>query len=330
MYPATLAPTPAYLPRPELSRALPSGRQARIARVKSALLRAAYATLDREGFVQVMPSTLTTLSGACGEPGTLIPVSLNGERSYLRQTAQLHLEPLMRMLGRVYSIGPSFRAERADDERHLTEFTLLEAEAAGMDLQGLMDVMESLVASMVTGALQAERDGLLELGANVEALEQMAQLPFARVTYDEAIVALQDAGYFIEWGEDLRSSHELALTEIAGGPLFVTHYPLELRFFTMKVDRSDPRRALCCDLLLPRVGEVMGASETECDPAVLEGKLYASKGVRQIEDLGGSATDYAWYIEMHKQSSGQQAGFGMGFERLVRAVCGLSSVAECV
>lgn len=323
---ATFAPT--YLPAHGTHDAHPAPRPAHIARVKAALLRSAQATLDQEGFIQVIPSTLTTLSGACGEPGTLIPVKLNGGQSYLRQTSQLHIEPLMRMLGRVYSIGRSFRAERISDDRHLIEFTLLEAEAAGMSLPELMSLMERLVVNMVTDALQSSGEHLRALGADIDTLLSI-QSPFARMTYDEAIIALQNQGHFIEWGEDLKNSHEMALTKMVGGPLFVTHYPLELRFFTMKVDRSDPRRALCCDLLMPGVGEVMGASETESDPALLEGKLYASKGVRQIEDLGGSASDYSWYIEMHKQSSGQQAGFGMGFERVVRAVCGLSSVAEC-
>jgi len=323
---ATFAP--GYLPAFGAHNIHPASRPAHIARVKAALLKNAQATLDQEGFTQVIPSTLTTLSGACGEPGTLIPVNLNGGQSYLRQTSQLHIEPLMRMLGRVYSIGRSFRAERISDDRHLTEFTLLEAEAAGMALPELMSLMERLVVNMVTSALQTSGEHLRALGADIETLLSI-QSPFARITYDEAIIALQNQGHFIEWGEDLKNRHELALTEMVGGPLFVTHYPLELRFFTMKVDRSDPRRALCCDLLLPGVGEVMGASETESDPALLEGKLYASKGVRQIEDLGGSASDYSWYIEMHKQSSGQQAGFGMGFERVVRAICGLSSVAEC-
>ena len=317
-----------YLPAYDRHPARPTIKSAHIARVKAALLRSAQATLDQEGFTQVMPSTLTTLSGACGEPGTLIQVNLNGEQSYLRQTSQLHLEPLMHMLGRVYSIGRSFRAERISDDRHLTEFTLLEAEAAGMALPELMALMEHLVVEMVTGALHTAGEHLRALGADTSRLMKI-RAPFARTTYDEAIIALQNAGHFIEWGEDLKNRHELALTEMVGGPLFVTHYPLELRFFTMKVDRSDPRRSLCCDLLFPGVGEIMGASETESDPVLLEGKLYGSKGVRQIEDLGGSASDYTWYIEMHKQNGGQQAGFGMGFERLVRAVCGLSSVAEC-
>ena len=135
---ATATFAPGYLPAHGTPLHSSTVRSAHIARVKAALLRSAQATLDQEGFTQVMPSTLTTLSGACGEPGTLIPVDLNGEKSYLRQTSQLHLEPLMRMLGRVYSIGRSFRAEHISDDRHLTEFSLLEAEAAGMTLPELM------------------------------------------------------------------------------------------------------------------------------------------------------------------------------------------------
>lgn len=304
--------------RPPLSRA------AQVARVKAAMLRAVENTLDRAGFTQVMPQALTTMAGACGDPGTLIPVDLGGKQAYLRQTAQLHLEPLMRELGRVYSISRSFRAERRIDSRHMAEFTLIEAEAEGVSLDKLMPLMEQLVVAMleqagVTGGEQLAQHGMAG---------QAPTTPFSRMTYDSAIIALQNAGHFVEWGEDLSNTHEIALTEMAGGPLFVTHYPLSLRFFTMKVCRHDPRVVECCDLLLPGVGEVMGASETEHDPALMESKLQASPSVRQLEDLGGTTESYNWYIAMHRRASIQQSGFGMGFERMVRYACGLESVAE--
>ncbi|HYP42129.1 MAG TPA: amino acid--tRNA ligase-related protein [Chloroflexia bacterium] len=306
-----------------------SSRKARVARVKAAMLRAAQDTLDGEGFTQVVAPLLTSMSGACGEPGTLIPVDLHGRKSYLRQTSQLDLEPLMRELGRVYSIGRSFRAERRTDERHLSEFTLIEAEAAGWGLEEMMALMERLALDMLHRAARSAGEHLAALGMIPDRLLSLKR-PFARMTYDEAIVALQGIGHFIEWGEDLSHEDELALAEMAGGPLFVTRYPVELRFFTMKVCRDDPRVVKCCDLLLPGVGEVMGASETEADPDLLERKLVSSRGIRQRLDLGGSAVDYNWYIEMHRQESGQQAGFGMGFERLVRYACGLKSISQTV
>ena len=302
-------------------------RAAHIARVKATLLRAAQDALDAEGFTQVIAPVLTTLSGACGDPTSLISVDVRGSRAYLGQTAQLHLEPMMRELGRVYSVGRSFRAERKRDERHLTEFTLLEAEAAGMRLGEMIALMERLVVAMLDHAAKAAREPLATLGANPARLRALKP-PFPRMTYDKAIILLQRSGHFIEWGEDLSNAHELALTEMVCGPLFVTHYPAELRFFTMKASRTDPRLVECCDLLMPGVGEVMGASETESDPEVLERKMVSSRGVRQVLDLGGSADDYAWYIAMHRHESGQQAGFGMGFERFVRYVCGLRSVAD--
>ncbi|MEO8286983.1 MAG: amino acid--tRNA ligase-related protein [Chloroflexota bacterium] len=302
---------------------------ANVARVKASLLRAASDTLDAEGFTQVVAPLLTQLSGACGEPGTLIPVQVQGRQQYLRQTSQLHLEPLMRELGRVYSVGRSFRAERRSSDRHLTEFTLIEAEAAGWNLSQLMDLMERMVVNMLHHAAATAPAHLRSLGVDPGRMLAL-QAPFQRMTYDEAIIALQRAGHFIEWGEDLSNAHEIALADIAGGPLFVTHYPVETRFFTMKVCRHDPRVVECCDLILPGVGEVMGASETETDAALLETRMAASRGVRQIVDLGGSADDYAWYIEMHRESSTQQAGFGLGFERLVRYVCGLPSIQQAV
>ena len=230
----------------------------------------------------------------------------------------------MRELGKVYSIGRSFRAEHRPDERHLTEFTLLEAEAAGATLPEMMTLMEGLVWKMLRYAGEFARLHLDALGVDTRKLSAI-RFPFARMTYDDALIALQKAGHFIEWGEDL---HELALTRMAEGAVFVTHYPAELRFFTMKASRSDPRVVECCDLLLPGVGEVMGASETEIDADLLERKMVSSRGVRQVLDLGGSADDYAWYIAMHRHDSGQQAGFGMGFERVVRFTCGLNSVSD--
>lgn len=300
---------------------------AHVARVKAALLRSAQDTLDSEGYTQVVAPLLTTLSGACGDPTSLISVDVRGRQAYLRQTSQLHLEPLMRELGKVYSMGRSFRAERRSDDRHLTEFTLLEAEAAGSTLTQMMSLMEGLVWRMLRYAGEFARTHLDALGVDAKRLRSV-KAPFARMTYDEAIIALQKAGHFIEWGEDLSNRQELALTRMADGPLFVTHYPAELRFFTMKASRSDPRLVECCDLLLPGVGEVMGASETEVDPDLLERKMVSSRGVRQVLDLGGSADDYAWYIAMHRHDSGLQAGFGMGFERLVRFACGLNSVSD--
>lgn len=301
---------------------------ANIVTVKASLLRAAEDTLDAEGFTQVLVPLLTQLSGACGEPGTLIPVHIQGQQAYLRQTSQLHLEPLMRELGRVYSIGRSFRAERRTDSRHLTEFTLIEAEAAGWKLPQLMSLMERMALNMLRRAVQNAPAQLRALGVDPDTLA--VHTPFKRMTYDQAITTLQATGHFIEWGEDLSNTHELVLAEAAGGPLFITHYPIELRFFTMKICRHDPRVVECCDLILPGVGEVMGASETETDSYVLETKMHASRGVRQIEDLGGSASEYDWYIEMHRQSSTQQAGFGLGFERLVRYVCGLATIQQAV
>ncbi|MDQ3930471.1 MAG: hypothetical protein M3328_15175 [Chloroflexota bacterium] len=310
-------PTVVGVVQPAMSKA------AHVARIKASMLRAAQDTLDREGFTQVLPEMLTTLCGACGDPGTLLPVEVGGRQAYLRQTSQLHLEPLMRELGKVYSISRSFRAERRIDDRHLAEFTLVEGEAAGWDLERTMGLMERLVVSMLRHAGMTAGQHLSALGAT-----PTVKAPFARMTYDEAIVALQKRSHFAEWGEDLTNRHELALTEMVGGPLFVTHYPIGTRFFTMKVRREDPRVVECCDLLMPGVGEVMGASETENDADILQAKLEASANVRQWLDLGGSTDDYAWYLDMHRKESMQQAGFGLGFERLVRYACGLKSVAE--
>src|SRR5206468_6785721 len=145
----------------------------------------------------------------------------------------------------VYSISRSFRAERRADDRHLTEFTLIEAEAAGSTLPDMISLMERLVSRMLRHATEFAKPHLGELGAE-RADVRGVRIPFARMAYDDAIITLQKSGHFIEWGEDLSNAHELALTRLVEGPLFVTHYPAELRFFTMKNSRTDPRLVECC------------------------------------------------------------------------------------
>jgi asparaginyl-tRNA synthetase len=233
----------------------------------------------------------------------------------------------MRDLGAVYSVGKSFRAERRSDNRHLTEFTLIEGEAEGWCLEELMGLMERLVVEMVWRASEGAAGSLDALGV-INRLE--AQAPFKRMTYDEAIIALQKAGYFVEWGEDLSHEHEIALADMAGGPLFITRFPVETRFFTMKICRHDPRVVECCDLLMPGIGEVMGGSETETDVFAMETRMLQSKGVRQMVDLGVNTNDYEWYVASRRETATQQAGFGMGFERIVRYVCGLESIAQTI
>ena len=322
-------PTPMGIPGRIGTGPAQATRSAHVARVKAALLRAAQNTLDDAGFTQVVAPTFTHLSGACGEPGTLIPVQLGMEKAFLRQTAQLHLEPLMQELGAVYSVGRSFRAERRSDNRHLTEFTLIEAEAQAWSLERLMRFMERMLVEMIGRVVKTMPGSLEALGAKSEVLARV-QAPFKRLTYDQAIMSLQNAGYFIEWGEDLSNEHEIALANMYAGPLFVTHYPVETRFFTMKVCRQDPRVVECCDLLMPGIGEVMGASETETNVHTLETRMLQSKSVRQIIDLGGIANDYEWYIAMRRETNTRQAGFGMGFERVVRYVCDLESISQAV
>jgi len=292
-------------------------------------MRAAQTTLDEHGFTQVDVPLLSTLSGACGEPGTLIPVQVNGRQAYLSQTAQLHLETLMRELGQVYSISRSFRDERHATDRHLTEFTLVEGEADGWSLEDIIVLVERTVTNMLATAASTAGPSLSALGADPDRIAA-AKARFPRMTYDEAIITLQKAGHFVEWGEEFSHTDELALARIAGGPVFVTHFPVAHRFFTMKVSRNDPRVVECCDLLMPDVGEVLGGSETETDPDLLRQKFTASRGVRQVLELGGTIDAYTWYLDMHRQGSTQQAGFGMGFERIVRYACGFKSIAEAV
>jgi asparaginyl-tRNA synthetase len=299
--------------------------------LRGTLLKTTRAFLETEGFVEVTTPTITGLTGACEDFSTLFPLDYFGHKAFLTQTAQLHLEPLIHSsaLQRVYSINHSYRAEPRADKRHLTEFILIEPEIGYGELKTIIDIEERLVSCVVKSVLETRHEELELLGADIAMLATIKP-PFRCITYTEAVEQLNKMGIETEWGDDLDRKREIAILEWTQFPTFVTHYPLELKFFNMRQSREDPRVVNAVDLLLPGVGEVCGGAEREEDPKRLRERLMKSSAMQQLLAAGGSADDYEWYLQLRERNSIPYAGFGMGLERLVQFIIGSNSCLDSI
>jgi len=276
-------------------------------RVKAELLRACREFLDREEVLEVTPPIL---SGNAAEGGAeAFQIDYFGRPGYLSQTAQLYLEALLFPHERVYALTPSFRAEKSRTPRHLTEYLHLEVELAWCDLAGLLDFMERMVESVARTLAERRPKELTALGRPPAELAAI-RAPFPRITYAAAIDRLRALGLPVTWGSDLGTAEERALTLESATPLFVTHFPRELKAFYMLRSPGDPRTAEAADLLAPEgYGELMGASCRETDVALL---------TERIREVGANPAEYEWYLDLRRHGSVPHAGFGLGIERLLR------------
>ena len=299
--------------------------------VRARLLGAVRDFLNGQDWIEVDAPMITSLTGACEDASTVFGLDYYGRRACLRQTAQLHLEPLVGLEGRVYTIGPSFRYEpRAaglgPDGRHLSEFTLVEAEGEGLDLNDLIQLEEGLVRHLLDQRSGLERDLAALAPSTTPTLCQATAFP--RVTYTEAIVLLRRSGRSIEWGNDLAAQDELALLDLIPGPLFLTNHPTRIKFFNMKRNAADGEVVDSVDLLLPGVGEAAGGSVREERESEIRTRLNSSRLARQIAEAGYDIGEFEWYLTAPHLP---RAGFGLGFERFLRWYCGLATIADtCV
>ncbi len=293
-------------------------RQQAILRVRAALIRSIHAVLEERGFLQVDAPIFTP--NAVEERTSLFETRHPGI-PYLTQSGQLHNEAAAMAFGRVYSYGPVFRHERTPNPaRHLSEFWMVEPEVAWMQLDELIDFCESFVSAVIAGVVgRAGAD--LELLGRLEVARGVEQ-PFARITYSEAIDAAREAGATIRHGDDLTAEAERLLSADRTTPLFVTHYPASVKPFYMKRDPHDPDSVLCADLLAPEgYGEILGGGEREDSLDRLSERLG---------DDGLNAEDYEWYLDLRRHGSAPHSGFGLGVERTVAWLCGLSGIAEAI
>ena len=300
-------------------------RQAAILRTRAEIIKAARDFFDDQGFVLTDPPILTP--AACEGTTTLFPVDYFDEQAYLTQSGQLYIEATAMALGKVYSFGPTFRAEKSKTRRHLTEFWMVEPEVAYATLDDLMDLGEGLISFLVKRCLEKRRADLQVIGRDVSKLEKI-EPPFPRITYDEAVKMLQEAhakGALenkFEWGGDLGSPDETYISSQFEKPVMIHRYPAKVKAFYMEPDPQRPELALCVDVLAPEgYGEIIGGSQRMASYDLL---------VQRIREHGLPEEAFKWYLDLRKYGSVPHGGFGMGIERAVAWICGLEHVRETI
>lgn len=286
-------------------------------RLKAELLRAFREFLEREEILEMTPPIL---SGNAAEGGAeAFQIDYFGRPGYLSQTAQLYLEALLFPHERVYALTPSFRAEKSRTPRHLTEYQHLEVELAWCDLSGLLEVIERMLSSALHALADRRPRELAALGRPPDELRAI-QPPFPRIKYAEAIDRLSKAGLPVRWGSDLGTAEERALTIETPQPLFVTHFPREIKAFYMLRSPDDARTVEAADLLgAEGFGEIVGGSCRETDVALL---------TERLRETGANPAEYDWYLELRRHGSVPHAGFGLGVERVLRWVLRREHIRE--
>ena len=297
-----------------------SARQTAILRVRSEIVRACRQFFDDRGFVLLDAPIFTPV--ACEGTTTLFQTDyFYGKQAYLSQSGQLYAEAGAAALGKVYCFGPTFRAEKSKTRRHLTEFWMVEPEVAYAELDDIMTLAEEMVTYIVQQVLERRATELEQLGREVGKLRAVRP-PFPRLRYEEALRLLEERGVQMPWGGDFGGDEETLLSEAYDMPLIIHRYPREAKPFYMKDDPTDPRVVLNIDVLAPEgYGEIIGGSQREDD---LERLL------RKMEEQDVPSEDLRWYVDLRRYGSVPHAGFGLGVERTLSWICGLSHVRETI
>ncbi len=302
-----------------------SQRQAAILRVRAEIIKAARDFFDDRGFTLTDPPIITP--AACEGTTTLFPVDYFDEQAFLTQSGQLYVEATAMALGKVYSFGPTFRAEKSKTRRHLTEFWMVEPEVAYAQLDDVMDLAEGLITFIVKRCLEKRRADLQTIGRDISKLEKI-EAPFPRISYDDAVKNLQEghaSGKLeskFEWGGDLGSPDETYLSAQFEKPVMVHRYPAKVKAFYMEPDPQRPDLALCVDVLAPEgYGEIIGGSQRMASHELL---------LQRIHEHGLPEEAFKWYLDLRKFGSVPHGGFGMGIERAVAWICGLEHVRETI
>jgi asparaginyl-tRNA synthetase len=299
---------------------LRSRRQVAIAKVRHEVEQAIRDFFHQEGFTLVDTPILT---GAIGEEaGNLFATDyFDLGKAYLAQTGQLYVEAAAAALGKVYCFGPTFRAEKSKTRRHLTEFWMVEPEVAFNDSDANMRLQEAFVSHVVARALERRGEELKELERDTAPLERVRP-PFPRISYTDAVARLNQLGSDIVWGADLGGDDETLLAREYDRPLFVFNYPREVKAFYMKENPADPRTVLNNDCLAPEgYGEIIGGSQREDDYDKLLGR---------IREQGLDPEAYRWYLDLRRYGTFVHSGFGLGVERTVAWICGLTHIREAI
>ncbi len=299
---------------------LRSKRQHAIMKIRNEIIRATYQFFNDNGYVKIDPPILTASSAE----GTteLFHTKYFDEEAYLSQSGQLYLEAAALAFGKVFSFGPTFRAEKSKTRRHLIEFWMIEPEMAFVDHDESLEIQENYVSFIAQSVLKNCQLELAALHRDISKLEQI-KAPFPRISYDEAINLLKEKGFSdIEWGEDFGAPHETAIADHFDKPVFITNYPADIKAFYMKPHPDHPEVVLCADLIAPEgYGEIIGGSQ-RIDDLELMKERYEQHG------LTGEA--YEWYLDLQKYGNVPHSGFGLGLERTVAWIAGIDHVRETI
>jgi len=299
-----------------------------IAKIRASVLKRMRDWFIENDWIEVTAPTI--VKSAVEGGSTLFPVKYFKDEAFLSQSAQLYLEALIFSLGPVWTIGPSFRAEKSRTVRHLAEYLHLEAEAPWLTMNDLLSIQEKLLVELIRHITEHDKGELEFLNQDVLALNK-ATGPFDKLSYNEAIdilrsndIKIQDGEMIrnIEWGDDLNIDSEKVLTKDRSNPVFVFGYPLQIKPFYVKEDPEKQGIALSADLLLPNgFGEVSSGGIREDDIALLK---------TRIKNEGLNLDSYSWYLDLRRYGSVPHGGFGMGIERLLRWIINLEDIKECV
>ncbi|MBC1375485.1 asparagine--tRNA ligase [Listeria sp. FSL L7-0091] len=299
---------------------LRSNRQHAIMKIRNEIIRASYEFFNKEGFLKIDPPILT---GSAPEGTTeLFHTKYFDEDAFLSQSGQLYMEAAAMAFGKVFSFGPTFRAEKSKTRRHLIEFWMIEPEMAFYKLEDSLQVQENYVAFLVKAVLDNCRLELDRLGRDVSHLEKMVA-PFPRITYTEAIERLHELGFDdIVWGDDFGAPHETAIADSFEKPVFITHYPKAIKPFYMPEDPENDQVVLCADMIAPEgYGEIIGGSERIHDLETLQARM---------KDFDLDQEAYSWYLDLARYGSVPHSGFGLGLERTVAWISGTEHVRETI
>ncbi len=298
---------------------LRSSRQHAALRVRSEVSQAIRDFFYQRDFVNIDSPILTP--AACEGTSTLFETDYFGDKAYLSQSGQLYLEPAAAAFGRVYCFGPTFRAEKSKTRRHLMEFWMVEPEVAFLEFEGLMALAEDFVTSLVGRVLDRCKPELATLERDTSKLEGIVK-PFPRLSYTDAVELLKSKGVAIEWGDDFGADDETLLANSFERPVMVHRYPAASKAFYMQPDPENPKVALALDLLAPEgYGEIIGGSQRIHDHDLLKAR---------IEEHALPLEAFQWYLDVRRYGSFPHSGFGMGLERFVAWMCGLSHLRETI
>ena len=295
-------------------------RQAAILRIRAEAVRAARNYMDEQGYTLTDAPIFTP--AACEGTTTLFEVNyIDDQKAYLTQSGQLYVEALAAALGKVYTFGPTFRAEKSKTRRHLTEFWMLEPEAAYAHLEDMIQLAEGLVSTVVQSVAKNRARELALIERDVAALEKIVP-PFPRITYDDAVKVLQKAGNPAKWGDDLGGDEETIISKKFDRPVVIHRYPTAMKAFYMATDPARPELSLSFDMIAPEgYGEIIGGGERLADYDTLVERLRAHNLPEE---------SFQWYLDLRRYGSVPHAGFGLGLERTVAWICGTEHIREVI